>query len=320
MKPLENILIGTSLTEESDHIVKTALELARASGARAHVVHAFTPPSAFGGFPAEYRVGESEWMDAEKEVLRERIDQQIRRLAPEGFDRSDRVQGYLAEGPPHRVLARLAQELKPGLIVVGAVEERNRLLRPLGSTADRVVRQAACPVLMIRPESSFPPARILAPVDLSETSAGTLRCALELLEQTGIHAPALEALFVLSPAEASIHFSPEQISYLAREELKRFADKEVPGVHLERQVRSGLPWEQILKEAREIRADLLVLGTHGRSGLERLLLGSVTSDVLREARCTLLVVPPEAAAATEPVRELRAAGSADWSYVQDTVN
>lgn len=317
MKPLENILIGTSLTDESDRIVKTALELARASGAKAHVVHAFTPPSAFGGFPAEYRVGESEWMDAEKEVLRERIEQQIRRLAPEGFDR---VHGYLEEGPPHRVLARMAQELKPGLIVVGAVEERNRLLRPLGSTADRVVRQAVCPVLMIRPESTFPPARVLAPVDLSETSAGTLRCALELLEQAGIHAPALEALFVLSPAEASIHFSPEQISYLAREELKRFADREIPAVHLERQVRSGLPWEQILKEAKDIRADLMVLGTHGRSGLERLLLGSVTSDVLREARCTLLVVPPVAAASMEPASDLRAAGSADWRYVQDTVN
>ena len=315
MKPLENILIGTSLTEESDRIVKIALEMARASGATVHLVHAFTPPSAFGGFPAEYRLGESEWMDAEKEILRERIEQQIRRTAPEGFDR---VQGYLEEGPPHRVLARLAQELKPGLIVVGAIEGHNRLLRALGSTADRVVRQASCPVLIVRPDSAFPPARILGPVDLSDTSAGTLRCALELLEQAGIHAAALEALFVLSPAEASIHFSPDQISYLAREELKRFAEKEIPNVRVERQVRAGMPWEQILLEAKEIKADLLVLGTHGRSGLERLLLGSVTSDVLREASCSVLVVPPDAAVEASP--EPRVAGSADWHYVQDTVN
>ena len=52
--------------------------------------------------------------------------------------------------------------------VVGAVETRDRLLRPLGSTADRVVRQATCPVLVIRPGSAFPPARLLAPVDLSD--------------------------------------------------------------------------------------------------------------------------------------------------------
>lgn len=315
MKPLDDILIGTSLAEESDKILKIAIDLAGAGGAWVHLVHAWTPPPAFSGFPAEYRLGESEWMDTEKEVLRERIDQQIHRVVPEGFDR---IRGYLQEGAPHRVLARMAQELKPGLIVVGAVEPHNRLPRPLGSTADRVVRQATCPVLVVRPGSAFPPARILAPVDLSEISAGTLRCALELLGQAGIQAAAIETLFVLSPAEASIHFSPDQISYLAREELKRFAEREIPGVHAQRQVRAGMPWEQILLEAKETQADLMILGTHGRSGLERLLLGSVTSDVLREARGSVLVVPPDAA--LEAGAELRVAGSADWSYVPDTVN
>ena len=312
MKSLENILIGTSLSGESDRILEIALELARATGAVAHVVHAYTAPAAYSGFPAEYRIGESEWIDAEKEVLRERIEQQIRRAAPEGFDR---IQAYLEEGPPHRVLARLARNLKPGLIVVGAIEERNRLLRALGSTADRVARQASCPVLIVRPGSAFPPGRILAPVDLSDTSAGALRAALGLLEQAGLRAAAVEALFVLSPAEASIHFSPDQISYLAREELKRFAEREVPGVRIERKVRAGMPWEQILREAGEIKADLMVLGTHGRGGLERLLLGSVTSDVLREAQCSVLVVPP-----VPEEEDLRIAGSADWHYVQDTVN
>lgn len=315
MKPLDDILIGTSLSEESDQILKIAIDLARDSGAWVHLVHAYTPPAAFSGFPAEYRLGESEWMDTEKEVLRGRIDQQIVRVAPDGFDR---IRSYLQEGAPHRVLARMAQELKPGLIVVGAIEPHNRLLRPLGSTADRVVRQAACPVLVVRPGSAFPPARILAPVDLSETSAGTLRCALELLGKAGVRAAAIETLFVLSPAEASIHFSPDQISYLAREELKRFAEREIPGLHVQRQVRAGMPWEQILLEARETRADLLVMGTHGRSGLERLLLGSVTTDVLREAGGSVLVVPPDAA--LEATAELRTAGDADWSYVADTVN
>ena len=316
MKPLDNILIGTSLSDESDKIVQIAMELARATGAVAHVVHAYTAPAAYSGFPADSRVGESDWIDTEKEVLRERLEQQIQRVAPEGFDRA---LGYLEEGLPHRVLARLAHKIEPGLIVVGAIETHSRLLRALGSTADRVVRQAHCPVLVVRPGSAFPPARILAPVDLSETAGGTLRWALELLSQAGLHAAALEALFVLGPAEASIHFSPEQISYLAREELKHFADREIAGVHIERQVRSGMPWEQILQEAREIKADLLVLGTHGRSGLERLLLGSVTADVLREAACSVLVVPPDAAA-QEGSPALRAREGADWSYVPDSVN
>jgi universal stress protein E len=317
MNGLRNVLIGTSLSEESDKIVRTALELARSGGATAHLVHAYNPPSALGGFPAEYRLDDSEWMEAGKEVLRDRIEEQIRRVSPPGFDR---VQGYLEEGAPHRVLARMAGEIKPELIVMGAVEECIRLLRPLGSTTDRVVRQAACPVLVVRPDSAFPPARVLAPVDLSEASAGALRCGLELLAQARV-APVVETLFVLSPAEASIHFSPDQIAYLAREELNRFAERNLPGARLERQVRSGMPWEQILFEANEKKADLLVLGTHGHSGLERLLLGSVAADVLREARCSVLIVPPEVAEREEAeLLGARAPESADWTYVSDSVN
>jgi nucleotide-binding universal stress UspA family protein len=214
----------------------------------------------------------------------------------------------------------MAQELTPELIVVGAVEERDRLLRPLGSTADRVVRQAACPVLVVRPDSGFPPSRVLAPVDLSDLSGAVLRCGLDLLEQAGVLDVPTEMLFVLSPAEASIHFSPDQIAYLARQELKRFGESQAPGVPLERQVRSGMPWEQILFEANETKASLIVIGTHGRTALERLLLGSVISDVLREARCSVLVVPPEAARTEMAELDTRRPANADWTWVSDSVH
>lgn len=317
MKPLRNILIGTSLSPESDAIVRTALELTHAAGASAHLVHAFTPPSSFGGFPAEYRIDDSEWVEAEKTVLRERIDSQIRRVSPAGLTR---CHGYLEEGAPHRVLARMAEELKPELIVVGAVEERDRLLRPLGSTADRVVRQADCPVLVVRPGSPFPPAKVLAPVDLSDQAGAVLRCGLDLLEQAGALDTVTETLFVLSPEEASVHFSPDQIAYLARQELKRFGEAQAPGAALERKVRSGMPWEQILSEAKEAKADLIVIGTQGRNALERLLLGSVTSDVLREARCSLLVVPPGVAQGDLAQIDLRRPAGADWTWISDVVH
>jgi nucleotide-binding universal stress UspA family protein len=317
MKPLRNILIGTSLSQESDQIVRIALELTHAAGASAHLVHAFTPPSSFGGFPAEYRIDDGEWIDAEKTVLWEGIETQIRRAAPAGLGR---VHGYLEEGAPHRVLARMAEELRPELIVVGAVEQRDRLLRPLGSTADRVVRQARCPVLVVRPGSPFPPSRVLAPVDLSDQSGAVLRCGLDLLEQAGALDATTEALFVLSPAEASIHFSPDQIAYLARQELKRFGEAQAPGVALERKVRTGLPWEQILSEAKETKADLLLVGTQGRTAVERLLLGSVTADVLREARCSLLVVPPGVAQGDAAEMDTRRPANADWTWVSDSIH
>ena len=83
-------------------------------------------------------------------------------------------------------------------------------------------------------------------------------------------------------------------------------------------VRTGYAREEILAALAERKADLVVLGTHGRSGFERLVIGSVTAGVLRDAGCNLLVVPPVASlqhdAATQPDDERT---GADWSYVAD---
>jgi nucleotide-binding universal stress UspA family protein len=75
--------------------------------------------------------------------------------------------------------------------------------------------------------------------------------------------------------------------------LKRFASA-VPstGVDVRFRVRSGVPLDQILAEAKEIGSDLIVMGTHGHTGFDRLVLGSVAEKVLRKARCAVLTVPP----------------------------
>ena len=72
-------------------------------------------------------------------------------------------------------------------------------------------------------------------------------------------------------------------------------------------VRTGFAREEIVATLAERKADLAVLGTHGRSGFERLMLGSVASGVLRSAGCNLLIVPPMAEHAEDRA-------GADWSY------
>jgi len=68
------------------------------------------------------------------------------------------------------------------------------------------------------------------------------------------------------------------------------------GVPARARVEVGVAWEQILRVARDEAADLIVIGTHGRTGLNRLLLGSVAERVVREARCPVLTVrPPQGA-------------------------
>ena len=184
----------------------------------------------------------------------------------------------------------------------------------LGSTADRVIRKAPCPVLVVRSEAAFPPVRVEIPVDLSPISGNALRQGLDFLAQLGLPSTESEVLFVLSPFEigGSINFTPEQIQHFAGEELSRFVAASASGSARppSTRVRSGYARNEILAVLEERRADLAVLGTHGRSGFERLMLGSVAAGVLRDADCNLLIVPPAAQ------HEERSAG-ADWTYVSD---
>ncbi len=314
-RPLKSIVIGTSLTDASDAVVRTGVTLAQATGASPWLVHAYFPylPLTFpsgGGIDAQ-------WIEEQVKSLRERMIEQARRTGLSelaGFSPS-RIR--LAEGASHRRIVELARSVKADLIVVGAADKAGVLL---GSTADRVIRKAPCPVLAVRSEAAFPPSRVEIPVDLSPVSANALRQGLAFLAQLGVPLTQTEVLFVLNPFEVggSIHFTPGQIERFAGEELRRFLAANVIAPPQAAQVRTGYPCEAILARIAERRADLAVLGTHGRGGFERFMIGSVAAGVLYGAGCNLLVVPPEASARREAATEdTEEPAGADWSYVSD---
>ena len=299
-KILKNILIGTTLSEGSDEVVQAAFGLARASDAVAHLVHVV--PASHGGAVTD------------PQGLFERLTEQAYRAGLEGIHFTLRVE----PGMPYRVLETLAAEVNADLIVVGASEPGHRRPLGLGSTADRILRRSACPVLVVRPSLAFPPQRVLVPVDFTAGSSGAFRYGVKLLRQLEGRLPGTELLFVLSPGESSVHFSPDQLARFAVDELHRFVDKNLPegSDKVERKVRAGHTAEQILAEIEERKPDLVVLGPQGRSGLEHLLIGSVADKVLRDSSTSILVVPPETAR-READEVLEARGYADWSYVSD---
>jgi nucleotide-binding universal stress UspA family protein len=307
MKSLKNIVIGTSLTDHSDGVVRTGLAIAKATGATPWLIHAgslLLDPSGAGV--------DATWTEKNWNNLRELLDEQARRTwlsALPGFS-PDQVR--LVLGAPHRGIVELARSVQADLVVIGAAESSHLL----GSTADRVIRKAPCPVLAVRSEAAFPPVRVEIPVDLSPISANALRQGIDFLAQLGLAATESEVLFVLSPFEVggSFNFTPEQIQHFAGEELSRFVTANAPGRPRPQatRVRTGYARQEILAVLKERRADLAVLGTHGRTGFERLMLGSVASGVLRDAGCNLLIVPPGA----EPEEER---AGVDWSYVSDEV-
>jgi nucleotide-binding universal stress UspA family protein len=316
-KPLKTIVIATSLTDASDGVVRTGTTLARATGASPWLVHAYLPylPLAFpsgGGVDAQ-------WTEEQVKALQGQIAEQARRTGLSALPGFNPGQGRLIAGSAHREIAELARRVQADLIVVGATDAGRGIL---GSTAERLIRKAPCPVLAIRSEDVFPPNRVEIPVDLSPISANVLSQGLDFLAKLKVPLTEMEALFVLNPFEVagSLQFTPEQIQRFAGEELRRFLAANLIESARPRavQVRTGYPCEEILARIAERQADLAVLGTHGRGGFERLMIGSVAAEVLRSATCNLLVIPPEASAAQDTATErTEEKVGADWGYVSD---
>ena len=138
--------------------------------------------------------------------------------------------------------------------------------------------------------------RILCPIDFSDHSRRALDHAIAIARW---YESTVMALHVFSPtpvAAVPLVSEPILLAPVDRDQLlartKAFAETEsAPGVALEAVVREGNTAGEILEQAASMQADLLVIGTHGRSGFDRLLLGSVAEKVLRKASCPVLTVP-----------------------------
>lgn len=313
MSDFKTIVIGTSLIEPSEAVVRTAAAAARATGASAWLLHAYLPP-AYGT-----ELVSSSWLESQAEALLQLLGQQARRAGLTDLPGWKPEHLRLVVGSPAREITNLARQVKADLLVVGA-EDGGTLHRILvGSTADGVLRHAPCPVLVVRPDSAFPPTRVEIPVDLSPVSAHAMRTGLDFLDKIGTPRTETEALFVLSPFEmgGSLHFKAPQIERFAQEELRRFmAENGTSRPPYRARICVGYPREEIRRVLDERRVDLAILGTQGKSLLERLAIGSVAADIMHQAACNLLLVPPEPGTWSDDLAQ-QPPKSADWTYVSD---
>ncbi len=132
--------------------------------------------------------------------------------------------------------------------------------------------------------------RILHPTDFSERSQAAFQMACSLARQHGVR---LIILHVMTPPATVFGELTARAEQSVREsEARTLAQLKPsdPQVRFEHQLEEGDPVEQILHAAKVNQCDLIVMGTHGRTGLGRLLMGSVAEQVLRKADCPVLTV------------------------------
>jgi nucleotide-binding universal stress UspA family protein len=148
--------------------------------------------------------------------------------------------------------------------------------------------------------------RILCSTDLSEASVPSLKYASALARRYGAHVTVLHVVPSFEPMTvpaAGFMYPMQVVSPMSRDEVLREMHKLVAGAGVEATnttfvAEAGDPARMIVEQSLAAATDLVVMGTHGRSGFERLLIGSVAEKVLRKAPCPLLLVPPHAAVGT----------------------
>jgi universal stress protein A len=143
----------------------------------------------------------------------------------------------------------------------------------------------------------FQPRKILVPTDFSQDSDAALRMALSIAATFQARIFLLHVISKQSLADycldqnlvdrflnESIVFSNEKLQEVIDKNQQRGNIKVIPDI------RNGQPYEEILKEASDRKIDLIVIASHGKTGLQKYFIGSVTEKVMKEAKCPVLLI------------------------------
>ena len=297
-RPIRTIVAGVSEIVPAEPVHRYALELAERLDATLHLVHAVLPPTDWGlGMDAAVGLATTPGFTTGAETLEVSriLAGRLEELIPESA-RRERTHARAVMGPADLALADTALEVGADLLLVGAGHHGRIERMFLGTTAGRTLRTARAPVLVLRTPPRHPGTRVLLTTDLSAVSAKALERGIETLR----------ALFPREAAEYRCLYTetgtPGDLPAVEADELRAAASTTLrrflvslgeQAARIEGVARIGAPLDEIVAEASEWPADLVVLGTHGRSGLSRLVLGSVAEAAVRDLPCSALVIPLE---------------------------
>lgn len=283
---MKKILMATDFSERSDRALRRATLLARQFEAALLLFHVVDDDQ-------PRRI-----VDAERQEASTLLRQMAATLGDvDGVACETRV--ILAS--PFVGIAQAVADAAPDLLVIGP--HRRRVLRDVfvGTTAERTIRSVECPVLMVNAPPAGHYRHVLQTTDLSDGSRDALRRfhALGLGDHAPtsllyvFDAPALRLAFRYSiPKDDQKHYFEDEQRRAARDLAVFVSSTDLGRLRqIVRHEATQAPHD-ILQAAREEQADLIVMSTHGRSGLTKMFIGSVTEQVLRTAQIDVLAISP----------------------------
>ncbi|MGA3317671.1 MAG: universal stress protein [Candidatus Korobacteraceae bacterium] len=279
---ISKILLATDFSPESQNALKCAISLAKRYESKLFLAHAISEETFLTGAEVWPALIDTAQRNAEKNMARIEQDQDLQSLAHEVL---------LQAGETWEVLSRLVSDQNIDLIVMGTHGSGGIDKLMLGSTAEKVVRHAPCPVLTVGPRvrllslESF--SNILYATDFSSGSLRALNYALSLAEEDRAE---LTMLHVIE----SLPVSDGEFVEWKRRDCERLRQLVPTGIDLpsqpEMEVEVGDPAEEIVRLADARNAELIVMGSHPSGAVSTHLPWTTLHHVLQHAHCPVLTV------------------------------
>lgn len=283
MKLLEKILLATDFGKSTENLVNNAIGLAKTFNSKIILVHVL--PNLKNEKTGIFL----------KEAILKKLEIINEKINNAGIITDKPILEY---GNHFDKIIQTADGINANTILIGAGEKLNNDRCQLGTTAEKIIRQSDKPVWVIKNENTLKVRNILCPVDFSQESKRALNSAITIAKKFKAK------LVVLSVYEVH-NFEPpnykcdwdEDNEFVLSEHIKEFdlflKDLNLTGLSWEKHTQKGDPSIEILKTLKINNSDLLIMGTTGKSGLIRVLMGSVTGKVIREVPCSFITLKSE---------------------------
>lgn len=278
---MDCIVMATDLSARSDRALERAVRLANDRGAKLSIVHVIDDdlPEAV--------------IEVQRSTALQMIGEHVAKLAS---DASPRPDINVVTGRPHAEIVELAARSRAQLIVLGLHRHGSNPDLFRGTTAERVIRAGSVPVLLVKDRVRGPYRRALVGVDFSDCSKIALTFALSFLPQASLHVvhaydvPFAGFLRGEETRDLVRKQHQAELEALVAELGAAPAGQGEGARTVDCILQAGTVRDVINAQVERLQPDILVIGTHGRSGMARALLGSVAEDLLRDPPCDVLAV------------------------------
>ena len=310
MSRFKKILLATDFSECARHAKEYAFALGKSFGGELHVLHVIDEvrlshwgPYGSGG-------------DVTLRSVMKRSREELARLEKQGVVHDVETLSHVATGKPSATIVQRAEDLGAELIVLGTHGHSGFSQMFIGGTCEKVTRLSRIPVLTIKyPEHEFIAAgdkvmidKILCPCDFSSLSRVAIPYAADLCREYGAQLTLMHVFDTridypkLLPG---VHETGRSHLHAGAVELLEAVGADFSGIHIKVEVAVGKPHRELVAFEEQTETDLIVMATHGRTGINHAVLGSITEKVVRAAACPVLTIRPTEKAVAKAKAQFR---------------